>query len=232
MFWELWEFPSSVKQLQCIFPLSVYFFHVLTIALVHSSCCNKNTATVCMHPASLTSPALAARFFTTSTTWKLIKSNLFLTVLQAISQRSGWRHSWIDCKRTSSDVPTQSKGLQVCWSEGFLFFKALIPFMRAPPSLLKNLPNVPPGASLVAQWWRFRLPMQETWVRSLGREDPREKGMATHSSILAWEIPWTEEPGRLYSPWVHERVGHELVTKECNTKGPTYKYEHLWGSEL
>ena len=39
--------------------------------------------------------------------------------------------------------------------------------------------------------------MQETWVRSLGREDPLEKEMATHSSILAWKIPWTEEPGRL-----------------------------------
>ena len=41
--------------------------------------------------------------------------------------------------------------------------------------------------------------MQETWVPSLGWEDPLEKGMATHSSILAWEIPWTEEPGRLQS---------------------------------
>ena len=41
--------------------------------------------------------------------------------------------------------------------------------------------------------------MQETWVRSLGREDPREKGMATHSSILAWRIPWTEDPGLLQS---------------------------------
>ena len=37
--------------------------------------------------------------------------------------------------------------------------------------------------------------MQETWVRSLGREDPLEEGMATHSSIFAWRIPWTEEPG-------------------------------------
>ena len=41
---------------------------------------------------------------------------------------------------------------------------------------------------------------QETRVRSLGREDPLEEGMATDSSILAWEIPWREEPGRLYSP--------------------------------
>ena len=41
--------------------------------------------------------------------------------------------------------------------------------------------------------------MWETWVRSLGREDPLDKGMATHSSILAWRIPWTEEPGGLQS---------------------------------
>ena len=41
--------------------------------------------------------------------------------------------------------------------------------------------------------------MRETWVRSLGQEDPLEKGMATHSSILAWRIPWTEEPGGLHS---------------------------------
>ena len=41
--------------------------------------------------------------------------------------------------------------------------------------------------------------MQETWVQSLGQEDPLEKGMATHSSILAWRIPWTEESGRLQS---------------------------------
>ena len=45
-----------------------------------------------------------------------------------------------------------------------------------------------------------RLPaMQETWVRSLGRKDLLEKEMATHSSILAWRIPWIEEPGRLWS---------------------------------
>ena len=52
-------------------------------------------------------------------------------------------------------------------------------------------------ASLVAQWLK-RLPrMWETWVRSLNREDPLEKEMATHSSTLAWGIPWTEEPGGL-----------------------------------
>ena len=47
-----------------------------------------------------------------------------------------------------------------------------------------------------------------------GLEDPLEKAMATHSSIVAWEIPWTEEPGKLYSPLGPKRVGHGLVTKQ------------------
>ena len=47
--------------------------------------------------------------------------------------------------------------------------------------------------------------MQETQLRSLGWKDPLEKGMATHSSILAWRIPWTEEPGN-YSPWAHKEM--------------------------
>ena len=49
--------------------------------------------------------------------------------------------------------------------------------------------------------------MQETWVRSLGWEDPLEKGMATHPSILAWRIPWREEPGRLQSMG-SQRIGY------------------------
>jgi len=53
--------------------------------------------------------------------------------------------------------------------------------------------------SRVAQWYRTHLPMQETWVRSLGQEDSLEEETGTHSSILAWEIPWTEEPGGLQS---------------------------------
>ena len=54
-----------------------------------------------------------------------------------------------------------------------------------------------------------RLPiMQETWVQSLGWEDLLEKEMATHSSILVWKIPWTEEPGRLQSMGP-QRVGHD-----------------------
>ena len=55
--------------------------------------------------------------------------------------------------------------------------------------------------------------IQETQVQSLGQEDPLGKEMATHFNILAWEIPWTEEPGGLQS-MVSQRVGHSLVTKE------------------
>ena len=63
-------------------------------------------------------------------------------------------------------------------------------------------------ASLVAQTLKNLPAMQETWVRSLDWEDALEKGTATHSSILAWRIPWTEEPDRLQSmEW--QRVGHD-----------------------
>ena len=64
------------------------------------------------------------------------------------------------------------------------------------------------GASLVAQMVKNLLAMQETWVQSLGWEDPLEKGVAIHSSILAWSIPWTEEPCRLQSTELH-RVGQD-----------------------
>ena len=62
--------------------------------------------------------------------------------------------------------------------------------------------------SLVAQKVKNPPAMWETWVRSLGQEDTTEKGTATHSSILAWRIPWTEEPGGLQSTGL-QRVGHD-----------------------
>ena len=58
--------------------------------------------------------------------------------------------------------------------------------------------------------------MQKTWVQTLGQEDPLEKEMATHSSILAWEISWTEEPGGLLS-MEFQRVRHNLATKQQET---------------
>ena len=63
------------------------------------------------------------------------------------------------------------------------------------------------GASLLTQMVKNLPVMQEAWVQSLGWEDPLEKGMATHSSSLAWRIPWTEEPGGLQS----------MRTKESDT---------------
>ena len=65
--------------------------------------------------------------------------------------------------------------------------------------------------SLVAQRLKRLRPVQETWVWSLGREDPLEKEMVTQSSILAWRIPWTEEPGRVQSMG-SQRVGHDWAT--------------------
>ena len=57
---------------------------------------------------------------------------------------------------------------------------------------------------MVAQMAKNPPAIQETQVQSLGWEDPLEKGMATHSILLAWRILWTEEPGRLYSRWGHK----------------------------
>ena len=65
--------------------------------------------------------------------------------------------------------------------------------------------------SLLVQTVKNLPAMQETQVQSLGGEDPLEEGMATHSSILAWRIPWTEEPGGLQSIG-SQRVRHDLVT--------------------
>ena len=59
-------------------------------------------------------------------------------------------------------------------------------------------------ASLVAQMVKNMSAMRVTWIQSLGWEDPWEKGMATHSSILAWGVPWTEEPGGLQSMGVEK----------------------------
>ena len=67
-------------------------------------------------------------------------------------------------------------------------------------------------ASLVAQSVKNPPAKQENRVLSLGQEDPLEKERATHSSILVWEMPWTEEPGYLQSTGLH-RVGHSLAAK-------------------
>ena len=81
-----------------------------------------------------------------------------------------------------------------------------------PPGKARVCCSKPPStASLVAQMVKNLPAMLETWVQSLGWEDPMEKGMATHSSILAWRIPWTEEPGGLQAMG-SQRVRHNWGT--------------------
>ena len=65
----------------------------------------------------------------------------------------------------------------------------------------------------MVQWLRIHLPGQEIQVQFLEEEDPLGKEMATHSSILGWEVPWMEEPGRLQSMGL-QRVGHDLATEK------------------
>ena len=74
----------------------------------------------------------------------------------------------------------------------------------------------------VAQTVKNLPAIQETWVQSLDWEDPLEEGMATRSSILAWGIPWTEEPGGLQSVG-SQRAGHDRVTN-------THRIGHLMGT--
>ena len=78
------------------------------------------------------------------------------------------------------------------------------------PSLYVDL-LIEGRASLVAQRVKHLPAMRETWVRSLGWEDPLEKERATHSRTLAWKIPWTEKSGRLQSMG-SQRAGHDRAT--------------------
>ena len=73
--------------------------------------------------------------------------------------------------------------------------------------------------SLVAQMVKSLPATRQTQVQSLGQADPLEEGMATHSSILAWRIPWTEEPGGLPSVG-SQRVGQDWATKQCIRQKP------------
>ena len=81
-------------------------------------------------------------------------------------------------------------------------------------SFFGSIYNISDRVSLVAQTVENLPAVPETWLRSLGREDPPEKKMATHSSILAWRIPWTQEPGGLQSVG-SQRPGHDLNNLAC-----------------
>ena len=91
------------------------------------------------------------------------------------------------------------------WARVHRVTKSQTPLRDVTFTFIAPLPEI---ASLVAQTVKQLPTMRETQVRSLGREDPLEKEMATRSSILAWKIPWTEDPGRLQS-MASQRVRHE-----------------------
>ena len=119
--------------------------------------------------------------------------------LQGRRKEEDWLLSYpqrvVKVLRMSLNIPKLDKK---CKKNGILFVSFdLKEVIRAAfiTHLVKNLPA-----------------MQETWVQFLGQEDPLEKETATHSSTLAWRIPWTEDPSRL-SSMGSQRVGHDLATK-------------------
>ena len=138
-----------------------------------------------------------------------------------LSRRAGrsyrcypWLELLLSFFSLSSFLSLSCSSLSLSLSSSFSFLFILNPFnwlKQAHPDDLDNLPHSCQfWASLVPQRVK-RLPaVQETWVWSLGREDPLEKEMATHSSILAWRSPWTEEPGRLQSKG-SQRVGQDFT---------------------
>ena len=122
---------------------------------------------------------------------------------------SGQKESRCGCKRTTW-------GILVWTDRGVLYlYSTRVNILAVILECGKMLLDLP-----VARTVKNLPAMQETWVRSLGREDPLEKGMAIHSSILAWRIPWTEEPGGAQS-MVLQRVGHDWAanTTRCYCSG-------------
>ena len=88
-------------------------------------------------------------------------------------------------------------------------------------------------ASQVAQWIKNPPAIQETWIQSLGLEDPLEERMAMCYSILAWEIPWKEEPGKLHSPWSHKesdttKQAHTIPSKLCQAERSNNSVVWVW----
>ena len=157
---------------------------------VHGDSPGKNTAVGChallqgifpnprIKPASLMSPALAGRFFTTSATWE---APMWLTISV--------------CKYLSKHIE-----LDVFkWIVLHVIYK----FLKCSIWCQENAGHYEActllRASLVAQMVKHLPAMWETRAQPLGREDPLEKEMATHSSTLPWQIPWMKEPGRLQS---------------------------------
>ena len=119
--------------------------------------------------------------------------------------------------------------LKPSWMRGRCLAKTMQPISGKQcreSRLWLEIPYASLWASLVAQMAKNPLAMPEIQVQSLGGEHPLEKGMATHSSILAWRIPWTEESGRLHSMG-SQRVGHNWATNtHTHTHTQTHTHTH------
>ena len=139
----------------------------------------------------LMSPALAGGFFTTSATW------------EAHGKWYCWSKLFIPSLLVKC-FPGRSSGKESTCNAGD---PGLIPRWGSSPGEGRGYPLQYSWASLVARMVKNPSAMLETWVQSLGWEDPLEEEMATHSSILAWRIPCTEEPGELQSMGL-QTVGH------------------------
>ena len=123
---------------------------------------------------------------------------IHLNLLQLLKQNVTWASHFL-----SQYLPwvTKSRALQHAWTR--------LSFCYSKHCSLKNKSYV--QTTLVVEMVKNLPAVQETWIQSLGREDPLEKRMATHPNILAWRIPWAEEPGRLH-PTGSQRVRHDWVT--------------------
>ena len=122
-------------------------------------------------------------------------------------------------------LPRWCSGKGPAWSAWVTGDTGSIPELGRCPEEGIGYTNLYSWVSLVAQTVKNLPAMRETWVRSLGWEDSLEKEMATHSSILAWKIPWTEKPGGLQSMG-SQRVGHNLGSEheqESCGKGKQWK---------
>ena len=142
-------------------------------------------------------PFLQGIFPTQGSNSGLLHTGRFFTIWVTREARSipkrKYRYRWGSHQRS---YPSHSTGKESAYNAGD---PSLIPASERSPGEGIGYPLQYSWISLVAQMVMNPPTMWETWVWSLGKEDPLEKGMATQSSILAWRIPWSEEPGRLQS---------------------------------
>ena len=153
------------------------------------------------------------------THFSLVSPNVKMGSSQAGPSKS-MKWDWVGAEmRSRHKDPLAPPWQHVSWWLNFgqpiLLWTDCVPFHKIIESALTptwgHLKAKPLGGSLVAQMIKHLPTMQETWVQSLGWEDLLEEEMATHSSILAWKIPWMEKPGRLQSMG-SQRVRHDWET--------------------